>query len=205
MDSPTSVLDSPVVKTIKALKHLLRHDIDGLIEQVDEFSDLAEDLRLASWRLTNEELRFLERIMRLKSELASEAVYIQSVEGVHQLQHEMFSNLSDQTWHLKESMRIHEELLNLAFTEEEAVTKRMKALEDELNALVQKKEEFRVSNKDEIVILLAKRHDFARLQVKTKHLELELKTTEEDLVKTNKCKCALEDMQSMTLDAIPDV
>ncbi|MCI30059.1 hypothetical protein A2U01_0051268, partial [Trifolium medium] len=142
-----------VVKTIKALKRLLRTDVDDLIDQVEKFSDLAEDLRQASWRLTNEELSFLERVMRLKSELSSEAVYIQSVEDIHQLQHEMLSTVLEQTWNLKESMRIHEELLNLAFAEEETVTNRMKVLEEELKTLAEKKEAFRVSNKDEISIM----------------------------------------------------
>ncbi|MCI93055.1 hypothetical protein A2U01_0114353, partial [Trifolium medium] len=36
---------------------------------------------------------------------------------------------------LKESMRVHEELLNLAFAEEEAVIHRIKVLEDELKLL----------------------------------------------------------------------
>ncbi|MCI74234.1 hypothetical protein A2U01_0095498, partial [Trifolium medium] len=57
-------------------------------------------------------------------------------------------------------MRIHEELLNLAFAEEETVTTRMKALEGELKVLTEKNEAFRVSNKDEIAILLAKRREF---------------------------------------------
>ncbi|MCI91971.1 hypothetical protein A2U01_0113267, partial [Trifolium medium] len=68
------------------------------------------------------------------------AVYIQSIEDVYHLQHEMFSTVLDQLWHLKKSMRIHEELFNLAFAEEETVTTRMKALEEELKTLAEKKE-----------------------------------------------------------------
>ncbi|MCI86274.1 hypothetical protein A2U01_0107554, partial [Trifolium medium] len=33
MDSPTSVLDSLHVKAIKQLKHLLRYDVDDLLDQ----------------------------------------------------------------------------------------------------------------------------------------------------------------------------
>ncbi|MCI91518.1 hypothetical protein A2U01_0112812, partial [Trifolium medium] len=40
-------------------------------------------------------------------------------------------------------MRIHEELLNLTFAEEETVTTRMKSLEEELKILTEKKEAFR--------------------------------------------------------------
>ncbi|MCI75476.1 hypothetical protein A2U01_0096745, partial [Trifolium medium] len=50
MDSPTTVLDSPHVKSIKHLKRLLRHDVDDLLDQVDDFTTFAEDLRASSWR-----------------------------------------------------------------------------------------------------------------------------------------------------------
>ncbi|GAU39166.1 hypothetical protein TSUD_147880 [Trifolium subterraneum] len=152
MESLTYVLESLVIKTIKALKRLLRYDIDMLLDQVDDFSAIVEDHRLASW-----------------------------------------------------SMRLHEELHNLAFIEEEAVTHRMKVLEDELKVLSKKKEELHLSNKDEIAILLAKRRNLARLEVKTKDLGEGLKKIIEDLVTTKKYKRALEDMQTMALDAAPDV
>jgi hypothetical protein len=139
MNFPTYVLDSPVTRTIKALKGLLRHDIDALYDQVDDFSEFAEELRSASWRLTNAELRFLERVIHLKDGLNDDVAFIESVEDAHHLHHELVSNLFDQTWCLKESMRVQEELLNLAFTEEEAVIHRMKALEDELKILAKKK------------------------------------------------------------------
>ncbi|MCI48790.1 hypothetical protein A2U01_0070033, partial [Trifolium medium] len=66
MDSPTTILDSPHVKTIKHLKRLLRYDVDDLLEQVSDFTTFAEDLRTSSWRLTNKELRFMEAVMHLQ-------------------------------------------------------------------------------------------------------------------------------------------
>jgi hypothetical protein len=80
MNSPTSVLESHVNRIIKALKGLLRHDIDDLIDQVDDFSEFAEELRSASWRLTNAELHFLERVMHLKDGLNDDGAFIESVE-----------------------------------------------------------------------------------------------------------------------------
>ncbi|GAU45313.1 hypothetical protein TSUD_300420 [Trifolium subterraneum] len=56
MNSPNSVLESQVARIIKALKGMLSHDIDDLIDQADDFSEFAEELRSASWRLTNAEL-----------------------------------------------------------------------------------------------------------------------------------------------------
>ncbi|MCI67106.1 hypothetical protein A2U01_0088364, partial [Trifolium medium] len=72
-------------------------------------------------------------------------------------------------------MRVHEELLNLAFAEEEAVIHRIKVLEDELKLLHKKREEFSLSNKDEISLLLAKHRSLARLEARTKNLGDDLK------------------------------
>jgi hypothetical protein len=102
-------------------------------------------------------------------------------------------------------MRFHEALLNLAFTEEEAVTHRMKVLEDESKVLAKKKEELRVCNKDEISALLFKRCELARLEVKTKTLGESLKKINDDLATSKKYQRTLEDMQIMALDVAPDV
>ncbi|MCI67859.1 hypothetical protein A2U01_0089118 [Trifolium medium] len=48
MDSPTTVLNSPHVKAIKHLKRLLRYDVDALLDQVNDFTTFAEDLRASS-------------------------------------------------------------------------------------------------------------------------------------------------------------
>ncbi|MCI81905.1 hypothetical protein A2U01_0103179, partial [Trifolium medium] len=71
---------------------------------------------------------------------------------------------------MKESMRVHEELLNLAFAGEEAVIQRIKVLEDEQEILHKKREDFCLSNKDEISLLLAKRRSLARLEARTKNM-----------------------------------
>ncbi|MCI65419.1 hypothetical protein A2U01_0086677, partial [Trifolium medium] len=84
---------------------------------------------------------------------------------------------------------------NLAFAEEEAVIHRIKVLEDELEILHKKREEFHLSNKDEISRLLAKRRSMACLEVKTKNLGDDLRRINEDLATSKKCKRALEDLQ----------
>ncbi|GAU47873.1 hypothetical protein TSUD_404450, partial [Trifolium subterraneum] len=176
-----------------------------LIDQADDFSEFPEDLRSNSWRLTNAELKFLERVMFLKDGLIEDGYFIENAEDEHHLRHELVFDLFDKTWHLKESMRVHEELMNLAFTEEEAVTHRMKVLEEELKMLAKKNEELCVSNKDEISALLFKRRELARLEIKTKTLGESLKKINDDLTTSKKYKRALEDMQTMAIDAIPDV
>ncbi|MCI68106.1 hypothetical protein A2U01_0089365, partial [Trifolium medium] len=52
----------------------------------------------------------------------------------------MVSSVFEQTMSLKESMRVHEELLHLAIAEEETVIHRIKVLEDELKILHKKRE-----------------------------------------------------------------
>ncbi|MCI78848.1 hypothetical protein A2U01_0100119, partial [Trifolium medium] len=46
--SPITVLDSPHVKAIKQLKRMLRYDVDDLLDQVNDFTTFAEDLRASS-------------------------------------------------------------------------------------------------------------------------------------------------------------
>ncbi|MCI62341.1 hypothetical protein A2U01_0083598, partial [Trifolium medium] len=50
MESPTTVLDSRHVKAIKQLKCMLCYDVDELLDQVNNFTTFAEDLRASSWR-----------------------------------------------------------------------------------------------------------------------------------------------------------
>ncbi|MCI92462.1 hypothetical protein A2U01_0113758, partial [Trifolium medium] len=57
----------------------------------------------------------MEAVMHFQGELASDAPFIEAEENVHFCHHEMVSTIFDQTMSLKESMRVHEELLNLAF------------------------------------------------------------------------------------------
>ncbi|MCI92109.1 hypothetical protein A2U01_0113405, partial [Trifolium medium] len=68
-----------------------------------------------------------------------------------------------------------------AFAEEEAVIHRIKVLEDELKTLHKKREEFCLSNKDEISLLLAKRRSLERLEAKTRNMGDDLKKIMEDL------------------------
>ncbi|MCI63990.1 hypothetical protein A2U01_0085247, partial [Trifolium medium] len=84
----------------------------------------------------------MEAVMHLQGELASDAPFIEAVENAHSCHHDMVSTIFDQTMNLKENMQVHEELLNLAFAEEEAVSHRIKVLEDELKILHKKREEF---------------------------------------------------------------
>ncbi|MCI80206.1 hypothetical protein A2U01_0101477, partial [Trifolium medium] len=62
---------------------MLRYDVDELLDQVNDFTTFAEDLRASSWRLTNKELRFMEAVMHFQGELTSDAPFIEAVEDAH--------------------------------------------------------------------------------------------------------------------------
>ncbi|MCI77989.1 hypothetical protein A2U01_0099259, partial [Trifolium medium] len=74
-------------------------------------------------------------------------------------------------------------------------------MEDELKLLHKKREEFSLSNKVEISLLLAKRRSLARLEARTKNMGDDLKKIMEDLETSKKCKRALEDLQIKALEA----
>ncbi|MCI78415.1 hypothetical protein A2U01_0099685, partial [Trifolium medium] len=60
----------------------------------------------------------MEAVMQFQGELVSNVPFIEAVEDAHSCHHETVSAVFEQTMSLKESMRVHEELLNLAFAEE---------------------------------------------------------------------------------------
>ncbi|MCI92230.1 hypothetical protein A2U01_0113526, partial [Trifolium medium] len=66
----------------------------------------------------------MEAVMHFQGELASDTPFIGAVEDADSCHHEVVSAVFEQTMSLKESVRVHEELLNLAFAEEEAVIHR---------------------------------------------------------------------------------
>ncbi|MCI40032.1 hypothetical protein A2U01_0061264, partial [Trifolium medium] len=78
---------------------------------------------------------------------------------------------------------------------------RIKVLEDELKILHKKREEFRLSNKDEISLLLAKPRSLARLEAEAKSMGDDLKKIMEDLGTSKKCKRVLEGLQTKALEA----
>ncbi|MCI78668.1 hypothetical protein A2U01_0099939, partial [Trifolium medium] len=68
-----------------------------------------------------------------------------------------------------------------------------------------KREDFCLSNKDEISLLLVKRRSLARLEAKTRNMGDDPKKIMEDLGASKKCKGALEDLQIKALEAAQDL
>ncbi|MCI82287.1 hypothetical protein A2U01_0103561, partial [Trifolium medium] len=74
-----------------------------------------------------------------------------------------------------------------------------------MKILHKKRDDFCLSNKDEISLMLAKRRSFARLEAKTRNMGDDLKKIMEDLGTSKKCKRALEDLQIKALEAAQDL
>ncbi|MCI88612.1 hypothetical protein A2U01_0109899, partial [Trifolium medium] len=70
-----------------------------------------------------------------------------------------------------------------------------------MKILHKKREDFCLSNKDEISLLLAKRRSLARLEARTRNMGDDLKKIMEDPGTSKKCKRALEDLQIKALEA----
>ncbi|MCI57966.1 hypothetical protein A2U01_0079219, partial [Trifolium medium] len=67
-------MESPAAPVVRALKKLLSKGLDHLIDEVESFSSLVDDLRGYSWRLSWQETHLLNILLRLRTEL---------VDGVH--------------------------------------------------------------------------------------------------------------------------
>ncbi|MCI44747.1 hypothetical protein A2U01_0065986, partial [Trifolium medium] len=92
-----------------------------------------------------------------------------------------------------------------AFSEEEAIDRRIKMLEEELKLLFKKKEAFRVGTQEDVSKLLGKRRTLARLESKRKSLGDNLSKIMEDSEVAKKCKHALEDMHASAIEAAQDL
>ncbi|MCI05908.1 hypothetical protein A2U01_0026963, partial [Trifolium medium] len=81
-------MESPVAPIIRALKKLLLKGLEHLINEVESFSSLVDDLRVYSWRLSWQEAHFLRCLLRLREELVDGVPVIFSVEDVERRHHE---------------------------------------------------------------------------------------------------------------------
>ncbi|MCH87772.1 hypothetical protein A2U01_0008650 [Trifolium medium] len=110
---------------------MMRFSTEDLMEQVDDFTTFVEELKDYSWRLSKKESFFLERVLRFQKELVIDVPFIQLVEEAEDCHMEVVVALFDQTWLIKESMRVQEEILAISFSEEEIVDGRIETLEND--------------------------------------------------------------------------
>jgi GTPase involved in cell partitioning and DNA repair len=82
MDSPTPCLESPAAPSLKQLRNMLGYDTDDLMDQVEDFSTMVQELKDYSWRLTKKETAFLEVALELQKKLVFDAAFIQTAENV---------------------------------------------------------------------------------------------------------------------------
>ncbi|MCH97517.1 hypothetical protein A2U01_0018512 [Trifolium medium] len=121
MDSPASCVESPAIPAIKQIRRMLHFSTEDLMEQVNDFTVFVEELKDYTWRLTNKESLFLECVLRFQKELAADVPFIHLVEEAEYCHKEVVAAVFNQTWLVKEGMRVQEEILAISFNEEEKI------------------------------------------------------------------------------------
>ncbi|MCH95798.1 hypothetical protein A2U01_0016780 [Trifolium medium] len=151
-------MGSPMAHIINALKKMLLKGPEYLLREVESFSSFVDDLRDYSWRLSSHESCFLQRLLRLRTELVDDVPLIFSAEEADRQHRKVMSALFDQTWFVKESMRMYESNLAAYFHEEENCDAKAIKLRGYLARLEGRKKELQISVKEDVAKLLEKRH-----------------------------------------------
>ncbi|GAU50472.1 hypothetical protein TSUD_137250 [Trifolium subterraneum] len=181
-------MGSPVMSVINSLKQMLDMEPDDLLQEVDPFSNLVDDLQSHSWGLSPLETEFLQRLRRLRGEVVADAPFINLVEEAEVHYHEMASGVFDQIWLTKEGMRVHEGTLAALFNDEEMIDKRAVKLEVEIQSLQEEKRLLQEDIKQDIAKLLEKRRDMLYLKEKKNKLGEMLSEITDDLKLVRHCK-----------------
>ncbi|PNX69905.1 hypothetical protein L195_g056977, partial [Trifolium pratense] len=109
---------SPASPVIKRLRHMLTISTEDLMEDFGEFSEFVKELNDYSWRLSKEEKRFLDSVLRLEKELQDSASFVIAVENVKDCHSEVTEAVGSQIEIVKETMGVQEEILGICFNEE---------------------------------------------------------------------------------------
>ncbi|MCI06333.1 hypothetical protein A2U01_0027392 [Trifolium medium] len=160
-------MESPAAPVVRALKKLLSKGSEHLINEVESFSSLVDDLRGYSWRLSWQEAHFLRCLLRLREELVDGVPIIFSVEDAERRHREVKSALFDQT---------------------------CLDLKGELAKLTEKKREIQSDIKEDIAKLLEKRKILLELKSKQASLGGAIERLLEDLEMVKTCKLNIEGM-----------
>ncbi|PNX68851.1 hypothetical protein L195_g056393, partial [Trifolium pratense] len=106
---------SPASPVIKRLRRMLTISTEDLMEDFGEFSEFVKELNDYSWRLSKEEKRFLDSVLRLERELQDSASFVIAVENVKDCHSEVTEAVDSQIEITKETMGVQEEILGICF------------------------------------------------------------------------------------------
>ncbi|XP_045819183.1 ankycorbin-like [Trifolium pratense] len=177
---------SPASPVIKRLRRMLTINTEDLMEDFGEFSEFVKELNDYCWRLTKEEKRFLDSVLRLEKELKDSASFVIAVENVKECHAEVTEAVDSQIEITKETMGVQEEILGICFNEERRVDDRLAMLNKEMKPLVKRKRALQGEIRDDIAKLISRRHSLVDLLDKQSELREDLKPIDENMVKAKR-------------------
>ncbi|CAJ2679792.1 unnamed protein product [Trifolium pratense] len=164
---------SPASPVIKRLRRMLTISTEDLMEDFGEFLEFVKELNDYCWRLTKEEKRFLDSVLRLERELKDSASFVIAVEN--------------------------EEILGICFNEERRVDDRLTMLNKEMKPMLKRKRALQGEIRDDVTKLISRRHSLVDLLDKQGELREDLKPIEENMVKAKRVKRELEEMHRIAV------
>ncbi|CAJ2643144.1 unnamed protein product [Trifolium pratense] len=190
---------SPASPVIKRLRRMLTLSTEDLMDDFGEFSEFVKELNDYCWRLTKEEKRFLDSVLRLEKELKDSASFVIAVENVKECHAEVTEAVDSQIEITKETMGVQEEILGICFNEERRVDDRLALLNKEMKPLVKRKRALQGEIRDDVAKLISRRHSLMDLLDKQNELREDLKPIDENMVKAKRVKRALEEMHRIAV------
>ncbi|CAJ2652020.1 unnamed protein product [Trifolium pratense] len=190
---------SPTSPVIKQLRRMLTISTEDLMDDFGEFSEFVKELNDYCWRLTKEEKRFLDSVLRLEKELKDSASFVIAVENVKECHSEVTEAVDSQIEITKETMGVQEEILGICFNEERRVDDRLAMLNKEMKPLLKRKRALQGEIRDDVTKLISRRHSLVDLLDKQGELKEDLKPIEENMVKAKRVKRALEEMHRIAV------
>ncbi|PNX91736.1 hypothetical protein L195_g047870 [Trifolium pratense] len=178
---------------------MLTISTEDLMEDFGEFSEFVKELNDYSWRLTKEEKRFLDSVLRLERELKDSASFVIAVENVKDCHSEVTEAVDSQIEITKETMGVQEEILGICFNEERRVDDRLLMLNKEMKPLLKRKRALQGEIRDDVTKLISRRHSLMDLLDKQSELREDLKPIEENMVTAKRVKRALEEMHRIAV------
>jgi chromosome segregation ATPase len=183
------------------LRNMLCYDTDDLMDQIEDFSSMVNELQDYSWRLTEKEHAFLAVVQELAKRLSDDTAFFVSTENVEYCHKELAEALEKKIEATKERIKSQEEVMALSLSAEEAIDNRIDALESQLRPLVKKKRNLQMDIQYDVAKLIRTRSYLCRLQEKDDVLTDDMRKLAMDSKVAKKQKGLLEDCHACAVES----
>jgi hypothetical protein len=201
VDSSIPALEYPATPAIKQIRSLLGYDTEDFLDQVEEFKTFVVELKDYSWRLTDKEIDFLEKVLELQKKMVDNAAFIQTAENMEYCHSEVEDAPSKRIVVTKERIQVHEEILSLSMSAEDAIDNRINVLEKELRPLVKRKRNSQMDIPYDVAKLIKTRSFLTRLQEKQETLNDDLNKVIFDSKVAKMYKGEIEELYARAVEA----